>query len=190
MNPPRKKHSIGLAFLIVLGSQAPPVSAMEANEQLAKDVLHLPSGNIPKQIFGVDCTQLDGDEHFGPSLRCFPTDIMKLPSIGVAVIKTEREWDRPKLIERMRSAYHESELFNVIREEPFQITDDAHEVGVRALYQTNLGNRYVWSIVSEGKIITVTAGVFSKVNFGKMISDIELKVFGLASNLRDDAGEN
>ncbi|PTD17573.1 hypothetical protein CV103_17445 [Sphingomonas fennica] len=56
---------------------------------------------------------------------------------------------------------------------------DPEAVGFRGLYQTELGNRYVWVVLSRGKMIRVVAAVFAPTDFAAMTADIEWKIFGV-----------
>jgi hypothetical protein len=170
-------RGILLALLAAL-----PTAAQSAQAPAQPQILSLPSGSIPSRIFGIDCKQQDGDSSSDPSLRCDPADLLKLPSIGIVSGPWKRQMTRAEMIALMREAFHERTMFNVIREEPFAPTADPKAVGFRALYQTDLGNRYVWGLLSEGRFTRVIATVFAPADFATMTADIEAKVFGVGSS--------
>ncbi|HEX8241621.1 MAG TPA: hypothetical protein VF574_17935 [Allosphingosinicella sp.] len=183
--------ALGLAVLA-----APPVAAQEAGTSpeaahpapspAGPQILSLPSGSIPARIFGIDCEARDGDSTSDPSLRCDPPDLLKTPSISAVSGPWKRQMTRAEMIALMREAFHERTMFNVIREEPFEPTADPKAVGFRALYQTDLGNRYVWALLSEGRFTRVIATVFAPADFAAMTADIEAKVFGVGVNQGND----
>ena len=84
------------------------------------------------------------------------------------------------MIANMREAFHERAMFNVIREVDFSLPSDPESVGFKALYQTELGNRYVWALRTKGKMIRVIVTVFAPTNFAVLIGEVEEKVFGLS----------
>ena len=160
---------------------AAPAPAQPAPAPAERQVLALPSGIIPKQIFGIDCKARDSDAYSDPTLMCEPADITRQPSISVVSAIWKRQMSRADLIAHMREAFHERPMFNVIREEPFAPPGDPQAVGFRALYQTELGNRYVWSVLSGGRYTRVMVHVFAPADFAAMQADIEAKVFGVAA---------
>ena len=83
------------------------------------------------------------------------------------------------MIANMREAFHERAMFKVVREEDFVLASDPEAVGFRALYQTDMGNRYVWAVLSRGTMVRVIATVYAPADFAAMTADIESKVFGV-----------
>ena len=142
----------------------------------------LPFGPVPEEIHGVPCKPHAGNADFAPSLRCEPAEILEGPSISVSVADWGSQPTRAEMIANMREAFHERAMFNVIREEDFAPPSDPGAVGFRALYQTELGNRYVWAVLSKGKMIRVIAIVFAPTDFGAMTTDIETKIFGVPAS--------
>jgi hypothetical protein len=139
-----------------------------------------PFGPVPKEIHGVACEARAGDADFAPSLRCAAADPMKQPSISVAVSDRPRPPTRAELVANERLAYQNRPIFNVIREEDFAPPADPGAIGFRGLYQTELGNRYVWAVYSKGKLIRVLVIVFAPTDFAAMTADIEGKIFGVS----------
>jgi hypothetical protein len=143
----------------------------------------LPFGPVPKEIHGAPCEAKAGDADFAPSLKCRGTDMLKQPSISVAVVDRPSRPTRAELIENERRAFRNRPIFNVIREEDFVPPGDPDALGYRALYQTDFGNRYVWAVHSKGKLVRVLVLVFAPTDFPAMIADIEGKVFGVPAPL-------
>jgi hypothetical protein len=139
----------------------------------------LPFGPVPKDIHGAPCEAKAGEPNFAPSLKCRGTDMLKQPSISVAVADQPVRPTRAQLIENERRAFQNRPIFNVIREEDFLPPGDPGAIGYRALYQTDFGNRYVWAVHSKGKLVRVLVLVFSPTDFPAMIADVEAKVFGV-----------
>ena len=165
--------ALAVALAAGASAQSAPASSAQDNS------FSLPFGTVPAEIFGVPCEARPGDENFAPSLTCFPADIMRQPSISVSVADWRSQPTRAEMIAMVREAFHERPIFNVIREENFAPPSDREAVGFRALYQTELGNRYVWAVLSRGKMIRVTVAVFAPIDFAAMIADVELKIFGI-----------
>jgi hypothetical protein len=141
----------------------------------------LPFGPVPKEIYGAPCEAKGGEPNFAPSLKCRGTDMLKQPSISVAVVDQPSRPTRAELIENERRAFQNRPIFNVIREEDFVPPGDPGAIGYRAFYQTDFGNRYVWAVHSRGKLIRVLVLIFSPTDFPAMIADVEGKVFGVPS---------
>jgi hypothetical protein len=146
------------------------------------EAFSLPFGPVPAEIHGVACKSQAGDADFAPSLRCFATDPLKQPSMNVSVADWRSRPTRAEMIAHTREAFHERSMFNVIREEGFVPPSDPDAVGFRGLYQTELGNRYVWTVLSKGKLIRVVATVFAPTDFDAMTQDIESKIFGVPAS--------
>ena len=169
-----------LAIAAFLGAPGIAAAGQSApTESVADNAFSLPFGPVPTEIFGVPCEARPGDEHFAPSLRCSPADIMRQPSINVSVADWRSRPTRAEMIANMREAFHERAMFNVIREEDFAPPADPEAVGFRGLYQTELGNRYVWAVLSRGKMIRVIVTVFAPTDFAAMVADVEHKIFGV-----------
>lgn len=169
-----RRAAITLAAILATGA-----SAQSAAREQAGDTLSLPFGVVPREIFGVPCESVPGDSNFAASLRCFPANMMERPSITVSVADWRSQPTRAEIIASMREAFHERPIFNVIREENFAPPSDPEAVGFRGLYQTELGNRYVWAVLTRGKMIRVIAAVFAPTDFATMTADIEFKIFGV-----------
>jgi hypothetical protein len=165
-----------MAAALVSGASAQP-AATEPGE--TNSAFSLPSGAIPSEIFGVPCVTRPGDANFVPYLDCTPADMMEKPSIRVTVGDWRSRPTREQMIAAAREAYHERAMFNVIREEPFAPPGDPEAVGFRGAYQTELGNRYVWYVLTRGKMIRAAAAVFAQTDVAAMITDIEWKIFGV-----------
>ena len=177
MSRPGILRAVVTAVTIALATGA---SAQSAPTELAGDnAFSLPFGPVPAEIFGVPCEPRPGDANFAPSLRCSPANVMERPSISVTVADWRSQPTRAEMIANMREAFHERPIFNVIREENFAPPSDPEAVGFRGLYQTELGNRYVWAVLSRGKMIRVIAAVFAPTDFAAMTADIERKIFGV-----------
>lgn len=165
--------------ITVAAALATGASAQPAPREPAGDMFSLPFGAVPREIFGVPCEPRPGDSNFAASLRCLPANMMERPSITVSVADWRSQPTRAEIIADMRATFHERPIFNVIREENFAPPGDPEAVGFRGLYQTELGNRYVWAVLSRGKMIRVIAAVFAPADFAAMTADIEWKVFGV-----------
>lgn len=170
-------RTIMLAALTSLAAHASAQSAFELKSGGA--TIDLPFGGVPTEIFGIPCKNDPGDAHFAASLRCFPANSMEKPSINVSVANWRSEPSQAEMIANMREAFHERSLFKVIREETFAPPSDPMAVGFRGLYQTELGNRYVWAVRSKGKMVRVIAAVFAPIDANAMMTDIEQKIFGV-----------
>lgn len=169
--------AVAVAAMLALATDA---SAQPApTDPAGGNSFSLPFGAVPAEIFGAPCEAHPGDANFAPSLRCEPADMMERPSISVTVADWRSRPTRAEMIANMREAFHERAMFNVIREEDFAPPGDPEAVGFRALYQTDLGNRYVWAVLSRGRMIRVIATVFAPADFAAMIADIEWKIFGV-----------
>lgn len=167
-------------MLAALASLAAHASAQSASEPQGEGTtVDLPFGSVPAEIFGVPCKNEPGDANFAASLRCFPANFMEKPSINVSVANWRSEPSQAEMIANMREAFHERSLFKVIREETFAPPSDPMAVGFRGLYQTELGNRYVWAVRSKGKMVRVVAAVFAPIDANAMMTDIERKIFGV-----------
>lgn len=160
-------------------SFTPSAEAQTAPKEEVSANFSLPFGATPSEIFGVPCKAIQGDANFAPSLQCYPAETLKKPSISVIVADWKSHPSRAEIIGKVREAFHERPIFNVIREESFAPPGDPEAVGFRALYQTDLGNRYVWAVLSRGKMIRAIATVFAPADFAAMTADIEWKVFGV-----------
>ena len=169
---------VALTAVAATAAFASAASAQTVPAAPPGETFALPFGPVPEEIHGVACEPRAGDADFAPSLWCEPARIMEQPSIFVSVADWRSQPTRTELIAHMREAFHERPMFNVIREEAFAPPADPGAVGFRALYQTELGNRYVWAVLSKGKLIRVIATVFAPTDFGAMTTDIERKVFG------------
>ena len=169
---------LALTAAAAAGALASAASAQAVATAPSGAPFALPFGPVPEEIHGVACEPHAGDADFAPSLWCKPVEMTKQPSIFVSVADWRAQPTRSELIAHMREAFHERPMFNVIREEDFAPPADPGAVGFRALYQTELGNRYVWAVLSKGKLIRVIATVFAPTDFGAMTTDIERKVFG------------
>jgi hypothetical protein len=166
------------AAAIALGSGASAQAPAPSGAAFA-----LPFGPVPKEIHGAPCEAKAGEANFAPSLKCRGTDMLKQPSISVAVVDRPGRPTRAELVENERRAFQNRPIFNVIREEDFVPPGDPDAIGYRALYQTDFGNRYVWAVHSKGKLVRVLVLVFSPTDFGAMIADVESKVFGVPAPL-------
>lgn len=163
------------ALLLMLAALASPAFAAEPPGQ----AFALPFGPVPDEINGTPCRPQTGDENFAPSLRCTPAQIDKQPLIAVSVADWKSQPTEAEMAADMREAFHERRIFNIIREETFRPPSDPDAVGYRGVYQTEMGNRYVWAVCSKGKMIRVTAAVFAPTDTAAMSADIERKVFGV-----------
>ena len=168
--------SAGLCFLATALAAAAWATAASAQ---AGAVFALPAAPVPAEIHGVACEPRPGEERFAPSLKCRPKDALKQPSFSVAVYDLPTQPSREELIATERRAFQNRPIFNVIREEEFAPPSDPEAVGMRGLYQTEFGNRYVWAVHSRGKLVRVLAMVFGPTDFPAMIADVESKVFGV-----------
>ena len=173
------KFAVTWAVIAAAAAFAPNAGAQTASEEQAGDTFRLPFGAAPSEIFGVPCKLVPGDADFAPSLRCNSADPLKQPSIGISVADWKSHPSRAEMIANFREAFHERSIFNVIREENFAPPDDPEAVGFRALYQTELGNRYVWAVLSKGKMTRVLVTAFAPADFAAMTADIEWKIFGV-----------
>lgn len=172
----------GLLLAVAVAMAAVPVhgqTAQPATPAAPNATLSMPFGPVPAEIFGVPCEVRPGDANFAPSLDCSPANVMERPSINVSVADWRSRPTREQMVASAREAYHERAMFNVIREEPFAPPADPEAVGFRGAYQTELGNRYVWYVLSRGKMIRVSVAVFAQTDIRAMIADIESRVFGV-----------
>lgn len=160
-----------------------PAFAQSPQAEPPETKLTLPSGSVPTQIFGVACKPQDGNANFMPSLMCLATDYRKQPSISVTSGNWKRELSHAQLVDRMREPYHERAMFKVIREEAFVVADDPNALGIRALYETEMGVRFVWALLSRGKMTHASASAYAPADFKTMTADIEAKIFGAPNGL-------
>ncbi|HEY0027752.1 MAG TPA: hypothetical protein VGC35_07765 [Allosphingosinicella sp.] len=174
------RHAV--ALLVACAALTPAASAQEMPQGPVGKAFALPFGPVPSELHGVACEAQPGNADFAPSLRCSAQDPLKQPSISVAVADQPNRPTRAALIANERSAFQNRPIFNVIREEDFVPPGDPAAIGYRALYQTELGNRYVWAVHSNGKLVRVLVIVFAPTDFAAMITDIESKVFGVAAS--------
>lgn len=173
------KSAVTGAFIVAATAFATSAAAQPVPEAQVGDALSLPFGVVPREIFDVPCTVEPGNADVAPSLRCEPANILDRPSIAVSVADWKSHPSRAEIIANVREAFHERPMLNVIREENFVPPGDLDAVGFRALYQTDLGNRYVWAVLSRGKMMRVVAFVFAPGDFAAMTADIEWKLFGV-----------
>jgi hypothetical protein len=171
-----------LVFAAAAVGFASAASAQPAAGDAAARPLELPFGPIPKEIHGVACEVRPGNADFAPSLNCAARDPLKQPSISVAVSDARAGLIRADLAANERRAFQGRPIFNVVREEGFVPPADPSAIGYRALYQTELGNRYVWAVASKGKLVRVLVIVFAPTDFGAMIRDVEAKVYGVGAS--------
>lgn len=169
-----------LATAILIPAARAQTAPAEQPAASASQELSMPFGGpVPAEIFGIPCKANPGTADFAPHLICMPADMMKQPSISVSVAEWKSHPSRAEIIALVREAFHERSMFNVIREEAFTPPGDPEAVGFRALYQTDLGNRYVWAVLSRGRMIRVTVMVLARTDFAAMTADIEAKVFAV-----------
>jgi len=171
------KFAVTWTVIAAAAAFAPNAGAQAASEEQAGATFRLPFGAAPSEIFGVPCKLVPGNADFAPSVRCNSADPMKQPSIAISVADWKSHPSRAEMIANFREAFHERSIFNAIREENFAPPDDPEAVGFRALYQTDLGNRYVWTVLSKGKMIRVLVTAFAPADFAAMTADIEWKIF-------------
>jgi hypothetical protein len=156
-----------------------PAAAQGVGSAPSSQTLVLPFGPVPAELHGVACEARPGDAHFSPHLKCSAKDPLKQPSISVAVADQPVPPTRAELMARERRAFEHRPIFNVVREGDFVPPGDPEAIGYRALYQTEMGNRYVWAAWSKGKLVRVLVIVFAPTDFPAMIADIEAKIFGM-----------
>jgi len=169
------------AIAVALQAVAAPPASASPPPAAAGAEFSLPFGPVPAEIDGVPCRPLKGHGDFAPSLLCDPAKPMEQPTINLSVADWRSHPSRAELIAHMREAFHERTIFNVIREEPFAPPGDPEAVGFRAYYQTEFGNRYVWAVLTRGKLIRVIAAVFAPTDLEALKGDVELKVFAVAA---------
>ena len=155
----------------------PALNAQPSEAGEAERSLGLPSGTVPETIFGVPCKFHAGNRDFAPTLQCLPDDIINQPSIVVTVKTLAEPQTRADMEAHFREGLHERMILRVFDKGDFTLENDQESVGFKALYQTDVGNRYVWSVFSKGRKIVVVATILSSVDIDALVRDIETKIF-------------
>ncbi|WP_435419302.1 hypothetical protein WAB17_07045 [Parerythrobacter aurantius] len=155
----------------------PALNAQSSEVGEAERSLGLPSEIVPETIFGVPCKFHAGNQDFAPTLQCLPNDIINQPSIVVTVKTLAEPQTRADMEARFREGLHERMILRVVDKGDFTLENDQESVGFKALYQTDVGNRYVWSVLSKGRKIVVVATILSYVDIDALVRDIETKIF-------------
>jgi hypothetical protein len=143
-----------------------------------------PNGQVPHEIFGNTCTEHKLSSNTNSYLlHCKPRNLMERPSINVIIRRMDKPETYQEMIANTQSAFHERSMFNIVREESIGLEGKPEAFGFRAIYQTEMGNRYVWSLQQNGYLLTTMATIFAPTDNAKLKQDVESKVYGTITQM-------
>jgi hypothetical protein len=170
-----KMNKIGL-FAAAIAIAASPVAAA-APEALGPPL----AGMFPDSIVGVKCsedTMMNGGDTYVWSCRA--DDFMKHPWSNFFVTTSGKPLTEAMQMDSARDALHDRQIIKA-KEESFAPKSMPGAVGFKGYYQTDLGNRMIWSVYHEGKVYGVMVFILEKTDMKKLTSEIESKFFGVGT---------